>query len=48
MLHARREITHRRPFLSQRGAIQSRQISLNGSGLIAVYLTVLVIEAWPR
>ena len=25
-----------------------RQTSLKGSGLIAVYLTVLVIEAWPR
>ena len=25
-----------------------RQISLNGSELMAVYFTVLVIEAWPR
>jgi hypothetical protein len=25
-----------------------RQMSLNGSGLIAVYRTVLVILAWPR
>jgi hypothetical protein len=25
-----------------------RQISRNGSGLIALYFTVLVIEAWPR
>ena len=25
-----------------------RQMSRNGSGLIAEYLTVFVIEAWPR
>jgi hypothetical protein len=27
---------------------QFRQMSLNGSGLIAVYRTVLVMLAWPR
>jgi hypothetical protein len=27
---------------------QSRQMSLNGSGDIAVYRTVLVMLAWPR
>jgi hypothetical protein len=33
---------------ASRSDARQRQISLNGSGLIAVYLTVFVIEAWPR